>query len=194
MAAILVNLPHGKYLTLIYECDTCFYPFLKLMNTIPMLKRQTNVIKDQIKSLKVIWIPITCISIMVSAYLRMSRLIERFDFFLTFSFVKSTFSDLPPCAKCCGGWNPRWPPFCKIFHMVDIWHHNIWVWHVFLAIFGTSEQDSDDEKANKGHIRSLKVKLRVQRSSEAQLHAYQLWYLFMWTFMESPSNMLYLQS
>ena len=32
---------------------------------------------------------------------------------------------------------------------------------MFLAIIGASEQDSDDEKANKGHIRSLKVKLRV---------------------------------
>ena len=50
---------------------------------------------------------------------------------------------------------------------------------MFLAIIGSSEQDSDDEKANKGHIRSLKVKSRVLRSSEAQLHVYQLWYLFM---------------
>ena len=32
---------------------------------------------------------------------------------------------------------------------------------MFLAIFGVSEHDSDVEKANKGHIRSLKVKLRV---------------------------------
>ena len=32
---------------------------------------------------------------------------------------------------------------------------------MFLTIFGTSEHDSDVEKANKGHIRSLKVKLRV---------------------------------
>ena len=32
---------------------------------------------------------------------------------------------------------------------------------MFLAIFGVSEHDSDDEKAKIGHIRSLKVKLRV---------------------------------
>ena len=32
---------------------------------------------------------------------------------------------------------------------------------MFLDIFGVSEHDSDDEKANKGHIRPLKVNLRV---------------------------------
>ena len=55
---------------------------------------------------------------------------------------------------------------------------------MFLAIFGVSELDSDAEKAMKGHIRSLKVKLRVQRSFEAQLRAYQLWYPLIWTFLD----------
>ena len=38
---------------------------------------------------------------------------------------------------------------------------------MFLAIFGVSEHDSDVEKANKGHITSFNVKLRVKSSFEA---------------------------
>ena len=38
---------------------------------------------------------------------------------------------------------------------------------MFLTIFGTSEHDSDVEKANKGHITSFNVKLRVKSSFEA---------------------------
>ena len=41
------------------------------------------------------------------------------------------------------------------------------VTHV-LTIFGASEHNSDVEKANKGHIRSFNVKLRVKRSFEAK--------------------------